>query len=313
MTRGVLEQGSLSDLLNLVELGGNFQNATWNNSWRVKEWSEDTARQWLEIMFDHGWDGTSGRVEALLNVAQFHPALVEMWARKVPKTWHTRRNWLDGQIIMNHTMTPERMVAWMGVGATHATTERLGLDPWMKQAGEDEVCRVLLSIHEFMAKDKTRRRVRGEPHFRDWPWAQTLQTAIENAKPDIVKCVVDLCGPASMEQVIRLVARSRNPVEVMGRVRQWGWKLPHPGDKQGVQLLSEAIVQQAGVGNPGADREAFAIYLIEQGYGGQLPGHVLDHVEKTASPRLISEINSGQLRNTTPAATGTKAHARRRI
>lgn len=313
LTRGVLEAGDLPDLIKLAELGGRFHSVSWGNTGRMEEWDADTTRQWLEVMFEHGWDGKGGKPLVLLSVAEHHPELVDMWRKRAPQAWHTRRNWLDGQIVMGRNMDVERIVAWMGVGATHANSERLELDSWMQHSSEDLIVEALQGIHKFMREDKTRRRVRGEPAFRDWPWAQTMQMAVNHAKIEVSKCLVDLHGPLSMEQVIDLVCRSDQPQHAMTQVRQWDWKLPHADDRRGVDFLGQAILLQARAQARPADREAFALHLIEMGYGGDLPKDATEYVAKFGSEPLKRAIDAGILQKSTPTPTVFAPTTRRRI
>lgn len=300
LNTAVLNSGDHEHLRALAAMGATFPSLRWSNPERMQHWNQAQAREWLDILFDRGWDGHTGSRQVILEVAEYHPHLLSLWSTRVPKTWQTRWRWLEGMLTLSPGMTPARVQAELGVGATPGSAAAMGMERWIVQSkpgNGDEA--VLHAIHAFMQEDKKRRRVRGEPPFRDWPWEQTLELAIKSGSAHLIEAIVGIKGPMTMEQTMQLVCQSADPLAMLDRVRDKGWKLPTASSKQSGAFVSMAIVEQGkinGWGKPASAREALALRLLEEGYGGTLNASAKAYVDSDrASEALRKHIQHRQL------------------
>ena len=299
LTASVMGLGDLEHLRALANMGASFETLRWGDPDRMREWSADTTRQWLTVLFDHGWKGHGSTPEVLLSVAEHHPDLLALWHTRAPQAWQSRHTWLQGALVLHAGMEGKEAVAHLSLGATPARGDRLRLDLWIAQSKEDEASQMLRAIAAFLHQDKRRRRVRGEPPFQDWPWDPTLKAALDHGRMGVVETLVELRGPLAADQTMHLVCKSEDPIAALDQVRRRGWKLPAAGSKHAGRFLSLALTRHALHPNRQqvqSDREALALHLLEEGYGGSLEPAALSYLNsKDASDLLKASYQHRQL------------------
>lgn len=302
----VLRRGSLEDLQALCNLGAQFGGAKWHNSHTIDTWKTQEVSQWLDLLFERGWEGMGGKPEPLLSVAEFHPTLVDKWSKQAPKAWHNRRNWLGGALNLSTTITPERVRAWFHIGGTHAGANKLTLVNWFAQSKEtDTFIDVLKALRDCLLHDKQRRRTRGEPPFREWPWQLTRSVAASSGKMEVLEWLSQDLPPPSQTDVIQWIATTPTPVALMDMALKMGWRLPHAKSDGACALVNEIIIQHGqGKGGNSLDNigAELLVHLLNQGYNVNLTPQTSAIVELPTFPASIAaSLQASQLNRAAPA------------
>lgn len=317
LNTAVLNGGQHEHLQALADMGAAFTPLRWSNPERIQQWTLRQTQEWLNILFDRGWDGCTGNKSVILAVAEYHPKLLSTWAKRAPKAWQTRRQWLEGMITMPLDLTAGRLRAWLEVGATPGTVSSMGMDRWIAQSKTGQGGDVLRAIDAFMKEDKQRRRVRGEPPFRDWPWEQMLELSIQRSQIHLVQVIVDLRGPLTAEQTMQLVCQAPDALTMLNAVRERGWKLPAPRSRQAGAFVSMAImgqIKRGAASSPQPQPEALALQLLEEGYGGELDAHARAYVNSPkASEKLRTHLAHRALDSATAAGPVRTTRPRARL
>jgi hypothetical protein len=301
----VLRRGSLQDLRALCALGAKFAGSKWNNSHTIADWKTEDVSQWLDLLFERGWDGMGGKPEPLLSVAEFHPVLVEKWSKLAPTAWHNRRNWLGGALNLTPTITPERVRAWFLIGGSHAGANKLALTDWFAQNKEPSIfIDVLSAMRECLTQDKQRRRTRGEPPFREWPWALTRSTAALAGKIEVMEWISQDLPPPNQQEVITWMANTSNPMAFMTAAQGMGWRVPHPKSEEACVLINAILIQQAQgkKDKPVATHTSqILMHLLDLDYRVNLSQQASEIVDQTNFPASIAaSLQAAQLRNAQP-------------
>lgn len=301
----VLGRGSLDDLRAIHSMGARFHDAHWDSAGRLYDWKTEDASEWISLLFDRGWSGKGGSPrEPLLEIAEDHPSLIELWKKHAPQAWHTRHNWLAGGFNLDKDVTPERVRAYYAVGGSHAGAHKLDFDGWFAFAKDtDQVVNVLKTIKSVLKEEKERRRVRGEPPYREWPWDKTLESAMKTACiPAIEWLFEDLGAPAQL-QMIELIASSRNPLSLLKHGKTHNWRLPSP-QSDGASDLVNAILDISWIAT---GKQSFALskcgkealeYLIENGYRVNLGARTTIFDDPGFPEKLAASFQAAQLQNT---------------
>lgn len=317
----ILSKGSLEDLRAIHSLGARFHDARWDNASRIYDWKEKDAAEWLSLLFDRGWSGKGGSPrEPLLEVAEDHPNLIEMWKKHAPQAWHTRHNWLSGGFNVDQNLTPERVKAYYAVGGSHAGAHKLNLNDWFAVTRDpNQFVNVLKTIKSVLKEEKQRRRVRGEPPYREWPWSRTVESAMKNACIPAIEWLFDEFGAPAQSQMIEWIAASRNPLALLEHGQAHNWRLPHP-QSDGASDLVNAILDANWIATgkkpsilSSRGKETLE-YLLENGYRVNLGAHTSIFDDPDFPENLAASFQAAQLQNTCIThSVITAAPARRRL
>ena len=312
----VLRRGSLEDLRALCAMGAKFAGAHWNQSQSIEEWKPEEVSQWLDLLFERGWEGQGGKPEPLLSVAEFHPGLVDKWSKHAPKVWHNRRNWLGGKLTLTHNLTADRVRAWFRIGGTHAGATKLNLTDWFAQSKENQrYMEVLSALKDCIKEDKQRRRTRGEPPFREWPWAMTRASAAVAGKIEVMEWLSTDLPPPNQAEVIQWIANTAQPLALMEAASKMGWRVPHP-KSDGAPLLINSIISQHGrvKGDNCMTSMGVAIlmHLLDRNYSVNLTTDALSIVHQdNFPPAVAASLQAAQLWGTQPSFVPAPTPSRR--
>lgn len=318
LTNFVLRSGDDKDLETLCSTGISLAGARWDLSQRIGEWSAAKTEKWLDLMFDHGWEGKGGKPEPILAVSEHHPQLLEKWSKRVPKTWHTRKSWLENTFTLSRGMDPEEVRAWFRVGSNHGGASKLVMEQWFSHSNDEAKCKaVLVAIKESLDEDRHRRRVRGEPPFRDWPWDTTREAAASQGMTDILEWVSSDLPMPTQAALISWVATSRAPISLLEAAKKMNWRVPHHKTEASHRLVNAVLHAHGRPGKTDAISDtgkALIKHLMDEGYGVNLSTEARVVVENPNFPaELTSLIQAAQLRGAQPKAAPLVQAPRRRL